>query len=866
MVVVANNNNNNNQSSNGGGLKIEAVEITSKIRKSVQSIRDVVGKSYSEADIYIVLKDNNMDPNETVQKLLNQDTFHLVKSKRFKKKENMTSVQRVSVDPVRHSADPVRHSADPVRHSADPVKHLVDPVRLPQNNGQMVKNNPSSDRTSYDRNVRRTNFTRTVTHPTNRQFRVVKDNRVNGHIAREVKPDSLKFSTNTNEQPGVKIAEKSNLAVPTGRQNTPTGKSSFQASNGSTDLQHKHGRDAKSSGIARKEAVQDKGNAVSNVVSRAQGVNKQNNSSNSATLASKKDPVHVPSPDRSSAAVGAIKRGGVGVVGVPRQSSELVKSLASGSFSNSVLGRDHSSKTEQIVQPPTAGFSPPSIPVGKPVLSNQYNNKQHQQVVGNQKASLHNKEWKPKSSQKSSTTSPGVIGTSKKPASPPADYSKNVESESAKLQEKLAGIDICDNQNVIIAQSIRVPEIDRCRLTFGSFGMELDTSRNSVSGFQAVGAIEESNGESAASLSISVPESSTENVSGSKQQVAVLDDQTRNSGSNSPVSGSVSEQHLPDKNESSRPQDLQNYAGMIQDSGPSYGQTSEPGQQQDHHELAHFSQPYDQQTAYDMQYFRPTVDETLRGQGLPSPQEQQQQQQAMAQMYPQVQVSHYANVMPYHQFVSPVYVPQMPMPGYTGNPAYPHPPNGNNYVLMPGSGSHLGVNNLKYGIQQFKPVPAGTPTGSGNFNGPAGYAMNSSGVVGNGSGLEDSSRMKYKDGNLYVTNPQAETSEIWIQNPREVANMQSAQYFNIPGQSPHPYLPSHSGHASFNAAAAAAAQSAHMQYSGMYPPPQQAAIASQHHLGPGMSGNVGVAPAAPGPQVGTYQQSQLGHLNWTSNF
>lgn len=87
------------------------------------------------------------------------------------------------------------------------------------------------------------------------------------------------------------------------------------------------------------------------------------------------------------------------------------------------------------------------------------------------------------------------------------------------------------------------------------------------------------------------------------------------------------------------------------------------------------------------------------------------------------------------------------------------------------------------------------------------------------------------------------------------------------GQTPHAaYLPSHTGHASFNAAAA---QSSHMQFPGLYhPPPQPTAIASAHHLGPAMGGNVGVGVAAAGPvaQVGAYQQPQLGQFNWTTNF
>lgn len=78
------------------------------------------------------------------------------------------------------------------------------------------------------------------------------------------------------------------------------------------------------------------------------------------------------------------------------------------------------------------------------------------------------------------------------------------------------------------------------------------------------------------------------------------------------------------------------------------------------------------------------------------------------------------------------------------------------------------------------------------------------------------------------------------------------------GQSPHAtYLPSHTGHASFNAAAA---QSSHMQFPGLYHPPQPAAVANPHHMG----GNVGAG--APGSQVGYQQQPQLNQLSWTGNF
>ncbi|XP_012068902.1 uncharacterized protein LOC105631409 isoform X2 [Jatropha curcas] len=851
------------------GTQSQTHTLSARVRKTIQSIKEIVG-NFSDADIYMALKETNMDPNETAQKLLNQDPFHEVRRKRDKKKESMG--YRVAVDSRKNS----------------------------ENLGQGAKT-----RIFSDRNARQGGYMRNAVPGNagmNREFRVVRDNRVNQNTTRESKPVSRQSSASSNEKVVAIVTEKGSSG--TSGNIKPSGpRSSFQASNGPSDLQARHARDANSNVTDRKVVFEEKRTVVPGATSRVQ-VMKPNSQQQSATLASSNsvvgvyssstDPVHVPSPEsRPSAAVGAIKRE-VGVVGGRRQSSEnVVKySSASSGFSNSVLGRDDSlsesfrpfptiSKTDPVTQSVTNESIIPSISVSRSFLSNQYS-RPHQAPVVHQKAAQHNKEWKPKSSQKSRVGSPGVIGTPTKSGSPPVDNSKNLESDAADLQDKLLQVNIYENQNVIIAQHIRVPETDRCRLTFGSFGTEFDSSKSISPGFQAA-VTEESNAESAASLSVSAPESSSDEASGSKQ-VELLDEQVRNSGSDSPTSGAMSELQLPDK--SSSPPNLDNYAdiGLVQGNSPSYV-PSDSQQQQDPPELPSFS-AYDPQTGYDMSYFRPPIDETVRGQGLPSPQEalashtangmststiamvQQQQQPPIAQMYPQVHLSHFANLMPYRQFLSPVYVPQMAMPGYSSNPAYPHPSNGSSYLLMPGGSSHLNANGLKYGIQQFKPVPGSSPTGFGNFTSPTGYAINAPGVVGNATGLEDSSRIKYKDGNLYVPNPQAETSEIWVQNPRELPGLQSAPYYNMPGQTPHAaYLPSHTGHASFNAAAA---QSSHMQFPGLYPPPPPtpAAMANPHHMGPVMGGNVGVgvAAAAPGAQVGAYQQPQLGHLNWTTNF
>ncbi|XP_039033934.1 uncharacterized protein LOC120169937 isoform X2 [Hibiscus syriacus] len=848
--------------------------ISARVSKTIQSIKEIVG-NHSDDDIYVALKEANMDPNETAQKLLHQDTFHVVRRKRDRKKES-------------------------IEHQSS-----MDTRKFSENVDQGMRL-----RTYTERDSRRGGYTWTTLPGNvgvNREFRVVRDNRVNQNANKDMKPPLSQCSTSLNEQVPKNVPVKGSTGTPN-NQRPFSSQSSSQTSSTPSSSRAGQSRDANLGGVSRKEISEEKRSFIPNAALRSKAVKSNNFQANSGTQSSSSsivgvyssstDPVHVPSPDsRSSGAVGAIKRE-VGVVGVRHPPPEDAGKDSSGrnALPNSLVGRDSSSEAFQPFpaisradrevrdSPRSAAESAISgISGSRSFVSNPFGSRQHQQVLVHQKANQHNKEWKPKASQKSSVNNPGVIGTPKKCASPAANDAKNLESETDKLQEKFSQVSIHETENVIIAQHIRVPENDPHRLTFGSFGVEHNSSRNFNPGFDATSVAEDSNGESAASLPVSPLDTSSDDAAAGKP-ISILDDQLRNSGSDSPPSGTASEHQMSDKKDAPRPLNLGRYAdiGTVQDNSQSYA-PSESQRQQDPPELPDFP-AYDPQTGYDFPYFRPSKDETARGQGLPSPQEaismhaantpastipmvQQQQQPPVAQMYPQVHMPHFANLMPYRQFVSPIYLPQMAMAGYSSNPAFPHPSNGSSYLLMPGGSTHIGANGVKYGLQQFKPVPAGTPTGFGNFTSPSGYAINAPGVVGSATGLEDSSRTKYKDGNIYVQNQQDDTSDysdLWTQNPRELPNIQSAAYYNMP-QTPHGYMPSPTGHASFNAAAP---QSSHMQFSGLYHPPQPGTMANPHHLNPAMGANVGfgVAPAAPGAQVGAYQQPQLGHLSWSSNF
>ncbi|KAG0462539.1 hypothetical protein HPP92_021015 [Vanilla planifolia] len=74
----------------GGGIgrgngAAAASGIPAGARRMVQTIKEIV--NLPDQEIYVTLKGCGMDPSEAVQRLLSQDSFHEVKSKRDKKKE-----------------------------------------------------------------------------------------------------------------------------------------------------------------------------------------------------------------------------------------------------------------------------------------------------------------------------------------------------------------------------------------------------------------------------------------------------------------------------------------------------------------------------------------------------------------------------------------------------------------------------------------------------------------------------------------------------------------------------------------------------------------------------------------------------------
>ncbi|KAE9615994.1 hypothetical protein Lalb_Chr04g0261091 [Lupinus albus] len=737
----------------------------------------------------------------------NQDPSHEVKKRRDRKNEDVGN--EISGDTQRHA----------------------------ENDGQGVKFSASSRHSG-----RRINHSRNSLPSVNQEFRVVRDNRVSRNRCEEGKSPSLPGSTPTNEQLNVNTTEKGSSEA-SSNERLSGAMNLSQAFNGSES----HARCLKDADTSdRKATSEKKQDMILNTASQTLPIHADPiHVPPPAVYSSSADPIHVPPADsRSSGVVGANRRE-VGVVGFRRQSSDnLVKqsSVHSSSYANnSPIGKDVTSsnsyqsfgaisKTEQIYQ---ANVTVPE----SSSINNQYNSRPQQQLMGLQRAPQPIKEWRPKSTQQSSGKSPGVTGTPKKAPSPPAEISKDIKSDAESLLEKLSQINIYENQNVTIAQDIPVAETECCRLTFGTIGVELKSLKHQ-SQVQSKVTAEKSNEESNASLTLPGPELSNDDVSGRKQ-IELHGDLVRSACTNSPSLGVASEQKLPDIIESSSSHNPDSYAdvGLTHDSRSSYAH-SESKPLYDSQSVPGFS-AYGYTTGCEP-HLRPTIEDIVRLKG---------------------------GLLSRKEFLPPNFFPPATMPGYSSNPPYYHPANGNNYLSMPEGSSHPNANGLKYGVQQFKPAPFGGPTGFHNFTNftsPTGYAVNTPGMVMGAAAIEDSSRINYKD-NIYGPNFQADASKTWIQNPMELGMQSNNPYFNFRApQTPHAArIPSLNAHASsFNAATASAvtsAQSSHTQFHGIYHAP--------HHLGPSVGNSIGVE-AAPGSQIGAYQahQPQMGHQNWTTFF
>uniref|UniRef100_A0A0E0L939 GBF-interacting protein 1 N-terminal domain-containing protein n=1 Tax=Oryza punctata TaxID=4537 RepID=A0A0E0L939_ORYPU len=826
----------------GGGRpgteKAAAGRGQTAIQSTIQSIKEVVG-GHSDADIYAALRECNMDPNETTQKLLNQDPFHEVKRKRDKKRESAD--QKTVAD----ASAQAEHNSQWTKPRTQRVEN---DQRRAYSHGQASGNTAESHHLYY---VAITcailrkrkcgygpNCLTWLNVGPNREFRVVRDNR---HGVIENRPEPYKGS------PNVEVSDRSVPVVQTGRNHPPATTSEGQITQGA-----KHSYNSDMHQVKR----QVQGAAQKYVKPHLKNSHDEQHPPTS-------DPAHTrPNLKAAEGAVGSVRRH-VGVVNVLRQpsarSSSHLHVPSGGSHVNNQRGnfvpggpsgRHFMSKNMQSVHRTALDSVHRGRSGGRSFVASS--SKYQQGPASNQKVTQPAKEWKPKSTKKSSNIdTDNNNGTDVITPSASNTENSNVLDENA-LCEKTSQACIHEMEHVIIPEHLRVPEYEQTGLSVQE-PVQLVVEEDSLhAGHDEVDVEARS---SQLNLSTSTAEIS---LPPSEDSVEMNGDEVENDDGLGLVQSDTPLAPVDGQN-------MQSASNLTAFS--TYGHEDPSMHPSNEAQLYRLVEPnvHPQVMASPSQAISSQIVSSSPVAISQQLQHMSQPQQA-AQLYPPVHMQHYPNFMPYrHHIYSPVYVPPMAMPNFPTN--MPYPSNGNNYLQMPGGGSHLAAGGMKYGVSQYKPVPAGSPSGYGNYTHPAGFTFSSPGVgvIGGAVGVDDVNRIKYKDNNLYAPSPQVETSDIWIQTPREMPTLQCPPYFNLSGQATSGAFVPNPGNASFNATA----QSSHAQFPGLYHPQQPSSIVSPHpmvhqQVPSAIGPNGGVGVATPAPQVGAYQQPQLGH--WRPGF
>ncbi|KAJ4730253.1 GBF-interacting protein 1-like [Melia azedarach] len=879
--------------SGGGGSR---VSIPSNMKKMIHNIKEITG-NHSEDEIYAMLKECSMDPNETAQRLLLQDPFHEVKRKRDRRKEN------VNREPTESRWRP----GSQVRGSRGGRTNF-----LPRY-------------TSHDAGGGKNSFTG-------------RDNGT-GQVAEKGAVPSLPTSHETKNKEISLAASSLTVAA-----NGPSGVAS-----GSPSIVHATDIPA-GSGVYQPEvsssavAVSKSGSAPSDVDANknptiafgsgptpGQPAASSSASSSSTVCFSSSDPVLVPSNDsRLPGAVGTIKR----EVGSHRTPNEPTAPETVSSFMQGKM----SSKTQGIMKNQLSESSQPSaVPIhnASSVSRSPSNYSSRSQEIGGSQKVGSNKEWKPKptntnAAQGSATSATTEVPTVSVEATAQLQTVSSVvdtEEATSKLQKKLGELHLPQRQHVIIPNHIHVPESERTKLSFGSFDASFGVASNYAGGQE--------------SEKSSTPVSETSQVIEETEEQAASNQKTLTSTEvgdypdhpQSPTQvpenlsgeGDVSVSAVPEYNEPKQENALlsggQQYSVVHTNPNYSFGFgppmlgsqiapfENSDSQARDVTRLPSFvvQQPFDP-TSYYAQFYRSGADGDGRVSPFTSPGVATKYNGNVAVLPPQtshsaqeggnslvlstagptplvtqaaglmqssiamtqqpvpvfrpptgVHISHYPpNYIPYGHYFSPFYVPPTAIHQFLSNGAFPQQPQAGNVYSAPQAAAAAGA---KFSLPQYKP---GTNTGNSTHIGmasgygpygssPAGYTPSSgAAAAGNSTANEDLNASQFKENNVYMTGQQSEGSAVWIAAPgREISSLPASSFYNLPPQGQHvTFAPTQAGHGTF---------------AGIYHPAQAVTPATVHPLlqqSQTMAGAVEMG----GPAASVYQQPQHAQINWPSNY
>ncbi|RDX70595.1 GBF-interacting protein 1, partial [Mucuna pruriens] len=452
--------------------------IPSGVRKTIENIKEITG-NHSEDDIYAMLKDCSMDPNETAHKLLFQDTFHEVKRKRDRRKETLQNVNNLESLESRSRPGPQRWGVRGSREKFSPHHLLQDTVlgsrivKLKKLYSMGLLSDAGGDKNS---GIGKDSGTNQVTE---RGVPL----RLSASQEKRTKEKSLgsAFSSDSSLDKGAMIALGSESVSST---------SDYLGS-----------RPASSLGVCFSSSL-DKGATIalgSESVPSTSDCLGSRPASSSAVCFSSSDPVLVPSND--SHFPGAIRRevgsqcppGKLNVVRTSKNKiaaeflpNNCMTALETGS--SSLQGKIQGKSWGVVRNHFTEVLPSSTVMHGSSSRPSSNHSNRSQQLTGPQKAGF-NKEWKPKSTSTAINHGSGLASVSESSAvSAEATgqlqtVSNVIDSEEATsiLQRKMEDLHFPPRQHVKLPNHIFVPDSEKNKFSFGSLGFTYRGNTSNVS-------------------------------------------------------------------------------------------------------------------------------------------------------------------------------------------------------------------------------------------------------------------------------------------------------------------------------------------------------------------------------------------------
>ncbi|XP_028780768.1 actin cytoskeleton-regulatory complex protein pan1 [Neltuma alba] len=884
----------------GGGIR---ASIPNNTRKLIQNIKEITG-NHSEEEIYAMLTECSMDPDETTQKLLLQDLLNVQGNFIFDSVVSMNA--HLLLEKL--------------------LSHFDLVVAVHFSRGQKKK-----DRRKENLNNRESGESRWKPGTQGRGVRGGggRASFSSHHVSHDAVGSK---SSDTGKDNGTnQVTEKSALSLPASQETKNKERGSEANSvpvtaNGPTIVASGNtGSVNHSSSSGRSE-----GTGVSFGGKNSLGSNLPSDTLN-------KGQVLVPPNDlRSSGAVGAIRHevgnqrppGDFYAGNLADNKATAVSETVSSSMQGKIIGKSPGATKNHLSESAPSPTTATNANTSNSRPSSNYSNRS-QQLLGSQKAGS-NKEWKPKPTN---TINQGSVAAGSSEAAPvlaeeagklqSAPCVLDSEEASSKLRRKLEDLHL-PQPHVILPNHIFVPDSEKTKFSFGSLGTPFgvhtshvstpDSEKSSTLLSETSQGVEETTDEQTSSQKAAVtaedgdypdhaqsPTNAPENLPSSEVDVSSSAIQEYNESKQDAALPSGGHQH-------SAAQTSPNYSfGFVP---PMLGTQLPPfdnseSQALDISRLPSFvvHQPFDP-TSYYAQFYRSGADgdgrlSPFQSAGvsakyggnvtvLPAPNSQSPQeggvlstagptplvtqaaglmqssiavtQQPVTVFRPPsgVHISHYPpNYIPYGHYFSPFYVPPPAIHQFLGNGAFPPQPQASPVYPPPPAAAAAG---MKYPLPPYKPGTNATnpghivlPSAYGAYgSSPVGYNPSSTATAGNSNSNEDLGPSQFKESNVYINGQQSEGSAVWVAAPgREMSSLPTSSFYSLPPQGQHvTFAPTQAGHGTF---------------AGIYHPAQAVPATTVHPLLQ-QSQTIAGAVDMVGPGGSVYQQPQHSQMNWPSNY